>query len=102
MTKKRSNNGRSKKNRGHTRCVRCEHCSAMVPNDKAIKKFVVRSVIDAASLDDLKIATIYEEYEVPKSYYKLNYCVSCAVHIKLVRVRSRWERKIRKEQRVSA
>ena len=38
MPKKRRNGGRSKKNRGHTRAVHCDHCKRLVGKDKAIKK----------------------------------------------------------------
>lgn len=71
----------------------------MVPKDKCIPKYVTRNLIDAAAADDIREATIYDVYEVPKYYNKLQYCVSCAVHSRLVRVRSNWERKIREKER---
>ncbi|ELA47483.1 hypothetical protein VCUG_01015, partial [Vavraia culicis subsp. floridensis] len=95
IEKKRRNNGRSKKNRGHPGNVRCDNCARMVPKDKGIVKYQVKNLIDAAAADDIRVASIYETYEVPKTYVKLQYCVSCAVHSRLVRVRSHWERKIR-------
>jgi len=95
MTIKRRNHGRAKKNRGHTRAIRCEHCYCACPKDKAIKRFHIKNVIDNASLDDITQASVYETFEVPKFYYKLEYCVSCAVHLKIVRSRSAINRKDR-------
>lgn len=95
MTKKRRNSGRAKMNRGHTRNIRCENCFSCCPKDKAVKRFQIRNVIDTASFDDIKQASVYEDMEVPKFYYKLEYCISCAVHQRIVRSRSKEDRKDR-------
>ena len=58
MPKKRRNGGRSKKNRGHTRAVHCDHCKRLVGKDKAIKRlgiwfnyfrYHVKDMVDASS-----------------------------------------------------
>ena len=91
----RRNNGRSKMNQGHTRAINCSNCNRMVPKDKCIKKFTVRDIIDGSSKEDIKAVQVYENFIIPKVYNKLTYCVSCAIHARIVRSRARETRKIR-------
>jgi len=95
MTVKRRNHGRNKKNRGHVKRVRCVATAKAIPKDKAIKRFVVRNMVDGSSMRDIKDACVIDEYQLPKLYVKNYYCVEAAVHQRIVRTRSREKRRIR-------
>jgi len=73
----------------------CDGCGGRVPKDKAIKRFQVRNIVDNSSMRDIRDASAYEVYTVPKMYLKMTYCVGCAVHRRIVRGRAKEARKIR-------
>ncbi len=97
MPSKRRNNGRNKKNKGHSDCTNCTNCGRLVAKDKAVKRFQMRNMVDASSKRDIKenYAFDQQDFYMPKVYVKLAYCISCAIHARIVRVRSGDDRKVR-------
>jgi small subunit ribosomal protein S26e len=54
-----------------------------------------RNIVDSSALRDIKEASAYENYQLPKLYIKQYYCIEAAVHQRIVRVRSALDRKNR-------
>ena len=90
MPSKRRNNGRAKKNKGHADTVRCLNCARFVGKDKSIKRFAMRNIVDGSSKRDIKDNYAYDDsnFQLPKIYVKQFYCVSCAIHARIVKARS--------------
>ena len=95
MPKKRRNQGRNKYNRGHVKPIVCVNCGRRCPKDKAVKRFTIRDIVDASSKKDLEENRAFEQYIVPKLYIKMQYCVGCGIHARIVKVRSTTERRNR-------
>merc|ERR1712071_202849 len=85
-----------KQERPRTRQVcPCETSAARVPKDKAIRKYIIRNMVDGASMRDLSEASVYENYALPKIYHKQYYSVSAAIHLRIVHNRSTADKRIR-------
>ena len=55
----------------------------------------MRNIVDASALRDIRDASAYDNYALPKLYIKQYYSVEAAVHQRIVRVRSATDRRIR-------
>ena len=99
MPKKRRNNGRNKNHKGHSDPIHCDNCERLCPKDKAIKRFLIKNMVDGSSKRDIEDMSVYKDendnYQMPKLYIKNQYCVSCGIHARIVRVRSTVNRRIR-------
>ncbi|MEM3596668.1 MAG: 30S ribosomal protein S26e [Candidatus Bathyarchaeia archaeon] len=95
MPYKRKSRGRSKGDKGSSGPVQCAMCGQLVPRDKAKKVTVRRSIVDPQLAKELRQRGAYISSLVDTKYY----CISCAVHRGIVKVRAREERRLRSGRR---
>jgi len=95
MPYKRKSHGRSKGGKGSGGLVQCAGCGAMVPRDKAKKVTKRVSMVDYALAKELRQKGTYIASATASKYY----CVSCAVHRGVVKVRAKSERHTRPGKR---
>jgi small subunit ribosomal protein S26e len=91
MPSKRKSRGRSKGKKGGGSVVQCAGCGSLVPRDKAKKSTRRVSVVDPVLARELRDKGTFLPMRVDTKYY----CVSCAVHRKIVKVRAKNERRFR-------
>ncbi|MEM2080789.1 MAG: 30S ribosomal protein S26e [Candidatus Bathyarchaeia archaeon] len=91
MPVKRKSRGRSKGGKGSSGLVQCAMCGQMVPRDKAKKSTRRVSFVDPQLAKELRQKGTYLSSWVDTKYY----CISCAVHRGIVKVRAESERRSR-------
>ena len=90
MPVKRKSRGRSKGGKGRSDYVQCSICGQLVPRDKAKKITRPKWILDPALAKELRQKGAWISTSVETKYY----CISCAVHHGLVRIRAEEERKV--------
>ncbi len=95
MPSKRKSRGRSKGGKGSSGVIQCASCGSMVPRDKAKKVTKRLSIVDYALAKELRQKGTYIAVPTDTKYY----CVSCAVHRGVVKVRAESERRMRTRPR---
>jgi small subunit ribosomal protein S26e len=89
LSKKRKSRGRSKGGKGSSVIIHCSNCGASVPRDKAKKVTTRLSLVEPTLARELRQAGTYIASPTQVRYY----CVSCAVHYGIVKVRAKAERR---------
>ena len=89
LSKKRKSRGRSKGGKGSAVMIQCSHCGRPVPRDKAKRETRWTSLVDPSLARELRSQGTYIARERVVKFY----CVSCAVHFGLTKVRSEDERR---------
>ena len=95
MPYKRKSRGRSKGGKGVSGRVQCAMCGEMVPRDKAKKVTRRVSFVDPQLARELRQKGTYIAAPLETKYY----CISCAVHRGIVKVRAKDERHRRTKRR---
>ena len=89
MGKKRKSGGRSKGSKGTLAKVHCSSCGKLVPRDKAKRKTSYKNLVDFTIGKELR----QQGTQIARIPYVRYYCVSCAIHRHIVKIRSSDERK---------
>lgn len=95
MPYKRKSRGRKKGGKGDSGTVQCALCGQLVPRDKAKKVTRRFSLVGHTLAKELRQKGAYLSSAQATKYY----CISCAVHRGIVKVRARKERRTRPSRR---
>ena len=89
MPKKRKSGGRKGGSKGQKGKIQCAKCGRVVPSDKAKKISKWVSLVEPQIARELRQSGAY----IPRQRVTQSYCISCAIHLGSVKIRSREDRK---------
>ncbi|MCK5627849.1 30S ribosomal protein S26e [Candidatus Bathyarchaeota archaeon] len=95
MPSKRKSRGRSKGSKGSSGRVQCGSCGQLVPRDKAKKSTRRVSFVEPQLAKELRQKGTYLASWTDTKHY----CISCAVHRGIVKVRAQKDRHSRPRRR---
>ncbi len=84
MTLKRASRGRKKGGKGSTGRVQCTNCGASVPKDKAKKVTSRLNLVEHQLAKELRAQGAYIAAPTVLKWY----CISCAIHFGILKIRS--------------
>ena len=84
MPLKRASRGRTKGGKGSTGVVQCTNCGQTVPKDKAKKVTSRLNLVEHTLAKELRAQGAYIASPTVLKWY----CISCAIHFKILKIRS--------------
>ncbi len=84
MPLKRASRGRTKGGKGSTGTVQCTNCGQTVPKDKAKKVTSKLNLVEHTLAKELRAQGAY----IASPTVLKHYCISCAIHFKILKIRS--------------
>lgn len=89
MPKKRRSGGRHGGSKGSAETVQCTKCGKVIGRDKAKKRTRISSVVDPKIYKELR----QQGAIIPRRTTTEYFCIKCAVHYGIVKIRSKDQRK---------
>ena len=89
MPLKRASRGRRKGGKGSSGVVQCTNCGQTVPKDKAKKVTSRLSLVEHQLAKELRAQGTY----IASPRILKWYCISCAIHFKILKIRSASKRR---------
>lgn len=91
MPLKRASRGRTKGGKGSSGTIQCTNCGSTVPKDKAKKVTSRLNLVEHTLAKELRAQGAYIASPTVLKWY----CISCAIHFKILKIRSEDSRRQR-------